>query len=126
MTSSCFDFGAHFQQLEIKMSSPFDSTLSGSLLPPSRSLEVSQRLLVSPYTPLCSLAYSLFTTTHINHTHTQTMGCPYLEGMEASLVKEVVLTPGGARTRILQWLVGRYEIDSVTIHILRPPTVAIH
>lgn len=38
----------------------------------------------------------------------QALGCPYLQGMEESVVGKVVLTPGEARVRVMCWLVDKY------------------
>lgn len=37
------------------------------------------------------------------------MGCPYLENLEESVVKEILFSDGEARFRTLQWLVGRFH-----------------
>lgn len=39
----------------------------------------------------------------------QATGCPYLEGMEESVVRDVVFSAGEARIRIIQWLAARWE-----------------
>ncbi|XP_064392761.1 uncharacterized protein LOC135340363 isoform X2 [Halichondria panicea] len=37
------------------------------------------------------------------------LGCPYLENLEESVVKEILFSDGEARFRTLQWLVGRFH-----------------
>jgi len=39
------------------------------------------------------------------------LGCPYLQGMDDSVVEKVLFTPGEARLRVLRWLVERCEKD---------------
>ena len=48
----------------------------------------------------------------------QATGCPYLEGMEESVVRDVVFSAGEARIRIIQWLLGRWEPCHVQYGIL--------
>ena len=38
----------------------------------------------------------------------QVLCCPYLEGLEDAVVHKLLLTPGEARLRLLEWLVARY------------------
>ena len=41
------------------------------------------------------------------HSTYQEFQCPYLEGLEDSVIHELLLTPGEARTRLLVWLLEK-------------------
>ena len=76
----------------------------------SKTTRITRKLIVKMIPPvkhssilLCSL---------------QATGCPYLEGMEESVVRDVVFSAGEARIRIIQWLLGRWEPCHVQYGIL--------
>ena len=71
----------------------------------SRTTRITQKLIVNS----TSMLPTFTPVEHSNAKHLlQATGCPYLEGMEGSVVRDVVFSAGEARIRIIQWLVARW------------------
>lgn len=47
----------------------------------------------------------------------QILSCPFIDGLDDVVIHELLLSPGDARLRLLEWLIARYVAIMRPVHV---------